>query len=291
MKLLIVTRSKSAHGQRRLKEEAEKRGVETGIFNYSCLCFHLERSNFWVKSMNGDDPSKFDLVVLRSPGLQRRYLWQERALVDYLGGLGKTILNQESLQKFQGDFDKLLQTSVFYRNNLPFLLTENYGFAGFLEKKSPPFSLKRIFGSLGRDFTLIKNKNDLKKFLKKYHPFEFLYQPFLITGEDCRVIVLGNEVLGAMKRSAKKGEIVSNIAAGGKAEKAELTRELTDLALRAAKSLSCEFVGVDIMYDKRGRPFILEVNRYVIFKAFERVTGVNVAGKVIEYLMEKKQKG
>jgi ribosomal protein S6--L-glutamate ligase len=290
MKLLILTRSKNAYAQGRFKKEAAKRGIETSVFNYAHLCFHLEKNNFWIKSINGDDLAEFNLVILRSPGLERRYLWQERVLVDYLAGLGKTIINQESLQKFPGDFDKLWQNWVFYQKKLPFLLTESYGFRDFFQKRKPPFALKRIFGSLGRDFTLIKNRQELEKFLARRHPYEFLCQPFLTTGEDYRIIVLGDKVLGVMKRIAKKGAIVSNIAAGGRAERGEATRELAELALKAAKSLSCEFVGVDIMYDQKGSPFILEANRYVIFKGFEKVTGSNVAGKVIDYLIKKNKR-
>lgn len=290
MKLLILTRSNNAYALGRFKEEGDKRGIETKVFNYAHLCFHLEKDNFWIKSVNGDDLAEFDLVILRSPGLEKRYLWQEKVLVDYLAGLGKTIINRENLQKFQGDFDKLWQNWIFYKKKLPFLLTESYGFSDFFQKRETPFALKRIFGSLGRDFTLIKNRQDLERFLAKRHPYEFLCQPFLTTGEDYRVIVLGDEVLGAMKRIAKKGAIVSNVAAGGRAERVEVTRELAGLALKAAKSFSCELVGVDIMYDQKGSPFILEANRYVIFKGFEEVTGVNVAGKVIDYLIKKSRR-
>jgi glutathione synthase/RimK-type ligase-like ATP-grasp enzyme len=44
------------------------------------------------------------------------------------------------------------------------------------------------------------------------------------------------------------------------------------------------------MLDKAGNPYVLEVNRYGMFRAFEEVTGINVAGKMLDYLVETRNK-
>lgn len=285
MKLLFLTRSRNDYAQRRFKEEAEKRKMEIGVFNYSHLKFSLEPGKFKITSFTGENLEDYDLVILRSPGLERRYLWQERVLVRFLASKNKRILNKESFLRFQADFDKLLQEFIFYEHKLPFIKTVNFGSAKVLPKKPDyPFAFKKIFGSLGRDFNLINNQDGLTGFLSDDHPYEYLQQPFLPTGEDYRIIVLGKKVLGAMKRVAAKGQVVTNVAAGGRAEKVVVTKELRDLALRASKALACEFSGVDVMYDEKGRAFILEVNRYPVFKAFESVTGIDVAKEVVDYL-------
>src|SRR3546814_8221625 len=57
----------------------------------------------------------------------------------------------------------------------------------------------------------------------------FMVQAFIkeVAGGDKRIVLVDGEVAGAINRMPGKGEIRSNLAAGGYAEKAELTdREL-----------------------------------------------------------------
>ncbi len=92
-----------------------------------------------------------------------------------------------------------------------------------------------------------------------------------------------------MKKTAPEGEFLTNVVRGGTATKAELTKELRDLSVKAARLFSADYVGVDIMYDKRGNPYILEVNRGAQFEGFEESTGINVARQMIKWLQTKKK--
>ena len=61
---------------------------------------------------------------------------------------------------------------------------------------------------------------------------------------------------------------------------------LQDIAERAARALKREFSGVDIRC--RGKtPLVLEANRRPGYKDFERITGFDVAGTFLEYVVEK----
>jgi len=291
MKILYLSRSRNDYAQIRFKEEARKKGIEIKAFNYAHLYFRLDADRFGIFAEEEGQLKDFDFLILRSPGLTRRYVWQEKVLVDWFLKRKKRVLNGETLRLFPEDFDKLWQNYLFYQAKIPFVPTEWFGYPSLLKKKKePPFILKRLVGSLGRDLRLIRDESELDDFLKLNHPYEFLTQLFLPTGEDYRLIVLGGEVLGIMKRKAKKGQIATNVAAGGKAEKVSFRPELVGLAKRVCSLLKCEFAGVDIMYDQKSNPYVLEINRYPVFKGFEKATGVNVAQKVIEYLISKREK-
>jgi ribosomal protein S6--L-glutamate ligase len=56
------------------------------------------------------------------------------------------------------------------------------------------------------------------------------------------------------------------------------------LAIKAAKASGNEFAGVDIMFDSKNRPYILESNRAPQFDGFEHATGVNVAQEIVKYI-------
>lgn len=289
MKILFLSRSKNDYAQIRFREEARKRKIEIGAFNYSHLVFFLDSRGVKIlaQGYNLDD---FDIFIFRSPGLTKRYIWQEKVLVDWLLKKRKIVLNGNSLSCWPEDFDKLWQNYIFYLKKIPFVSTQNFGNPELIKKRKPPFIVKRLVGSLGRDLRLVHNQKELVDFLQRYHPFEFLAQEFLPTKEDFRLIVLGGRVLGAMKRVAGKNQLATNIAAGGRGEKVVPSLEMKNLALKVCQVFRCEFGGVDIMCDKQGNPYVLELNRYPVFKGFEKTTGVDVAGQVVDYLLEKWQK-
>ncbi|MFA6603168.1 MAG: hypothetical protein WCT01_05215, partial [Candidatus Shapirobacteria bacterium] len=82
-------------------------------------------------------------------------------------------------------------------------------------------------------------------------------------------------------------EFRSNYSLGGSVERWELTREDEALAIKAAGAAKLDYVGVDIMKDDGGKSYILEVNRQCQFAGFEKATGINVAGAVVEYILTK----
>jgi hypothetical protein len=109
MRAVALTRSIGSYVHKRLVEEGQKRNIDLKVINYSHIHFHLEKGEMKVNCIEGEDLSTFDIVIPRSPGLERRYGWHERILFDWMHDKGKRILNYESLKKYQGDFDKLLQ--------------------------------------------------------------------------------------------------------------------------------------------------------------------------------------
>ena len=115
-----------------------------------------------------------------------------------------------------------------------------------------------------------------------------MFQKFVSTsyGKDVRVIVIGGEVVGGMIRQSEN-DFRSNVAAGGRAEKYELSGEIKEIALKAHKALGLDYSGVDILFGENGKPIVCEVNSNAFFKSFEAVTHINVARKYAEYVLSK----
>src|SRR3546814_15222606 len=69
-----------------------------------------------------------------------------------------------------------------------------------------------------------------------------------VAGGDKRIVLVDGEVAGAINRMPGKGEIRSNLAAGGYAEKAELTdreREICEALKPELKKRGLLLVGID----------------------------------------------
>jgi len=100
---------------------------------------------------------------------------------------------------------------------------------------------------------------------------------------DLRVFVVGDKVVGAMKRQAQAGEFRSNLHRGGSAVSIKLSREEELTAIAAAKSLGLGVCGVDLLQSKRG-PLVLEVNSSPGLEGIEGATKNNIAGAIIKYI-------
>lgn len=101
-------------------------------------------------------------------------------------------------------------------------------------------------------------------------------------GRDVRAFVVGDRVIGAMRRVAQGDEFRSNVHRGGKVEVVELDEKFTETAVRAAQIMGLDVAGVDMLEGKNG-PQVMEVNSSPGLEGIERATGKDIAGAIVEY--------
>ena len=75
------------------------------------------------------------------------------------------------------------------------------------------------------------------------------------------------------------------MARGGKAEAAPITKELEDIALRAARAVGGGVLGVDLMEDEKRGLLVHEVNNTVEFRGASNVCEGDIAGAIIDYAL------
>ena len=99
-------------------------------------------------------------------------------------------------------------------------------------------------------------------------------------GRDLRAIVVGGELVAAMRRTARQGEFRSNLHRGGAGQRVELPPEYARAALDAARIMGLGVAGVDLLESKAG-PRVIEVNSSPGLRGIERTTGMDVAQRII----------
>ncbi|MGE3914999.1 MAG: 30S ribosomal protein S6--L-glutamate ligase, partial [Hyphomicrobiaceae bacterium] len=109
-------------------------------------------------------------------------------------------------------------------------------------------------------------------------------------GSDVRALVVGGEVVAAMKRTSRKGDFRSNLHRGGKAEPVVLTEEERITALRSVEAMGLNVAGVDMLRSSRGT-LVLEVNASPGIEGMEGASGVDVAGAMIAFLEARARPG
>jgi len=113
---------------------------------------------------------------------------------------------------------------------------------------------------------------------------EILLQEFVAEsrGRDVRALVVGDRVVGAMRREAPRGEFRSNLHRGGFGTAIQLPPEYAEAAVRAAKVIGLEVAGVDLLESNEG-PKIVELNSSPGFEGLERATGLDIAGEIVAF--------
>lgn len=154
-----------------------------------------------------------------------------------------------------------------------------------------PVIIKTPFGSYGSGVVIAESKravySALDLAMKSTASDIIMIQEYISEskGSDVRVFVVGGKVVGAMMRTAKRGEFRSNMELGGSGAPFVPDATITDVALRATEVLKLHVAGVDIIRTKDG-PAVLEVNANPGFKGLEQTTGLNIAGEIIRYAAE-----
>ncbi len=153
-----------------------------------------------------------------------------------------------------------------------------------------PLIIKEEYGSLGEQVYKALDMEDAFSIINKIKPPKrFLVEPYFENnGEDHRLYIVGEKVIGAIKRK-NDADFRSNVEHGGKGYPYEPSLEEKELALKAHKALGLEFSGVDILFDNNGNPLICEVNSCPHFMGLLKATGIDMAEEIAEYLLCKNQ--
>jgi [lysine-biosynthesis-protein LysW]--L-2-aminoadipate ligase len=160
-----------------------------------------------------------------------------------------------------------------------------------LEKVGYPAILKPVVGSWGRLIAPLKDFDSARAILETREFMYPLYQVFYIQEmmqnliRDIRCFVIADHAVAAIYRYSAPGEWRTNVAKGGRAEVCPITSEIEDLAVKAAKAVDGAAVGVDMMESPNGL-VVHEVNYTTEFKATTESTGVDIAGLILDFLVD-----
>ena len=108
----------------------------------------------------------------------------------------------------------------------------------------------------------------------------YMLQEYVVNTEDYRVMVMGDKVLGVMKRATGDNPLLKNVFT-----KAELPDYVLKKAILASKVCEIEVAGVDVVFKEGEKePYFWEVNRAPNYDRFMEVTGIDVSEEIVKYL-------
>lgn len=150
---------------------------------------------------------------------------------------------------------------------------------------SAPLVVKLLQGTQGVGVVLAETNKAAESLINAFKAVkaEILVQEFVkeADGRDLRCFVVGDKVVASMQRSAPKGDFRANLHRGGSAVQIKITAEERKLALQSSKIMGLKVSGVDIIRSATG-PKVLEINSSPGLEGIESVTGMDIAGTMIE---------
>jgi [lysine-biosynthesis-protein LysW]--L-2-aminoadipate ligase len=152
-----------------------------------------------------------------------------------------------------------------------------------------PVVLKPLVGSWGRMVVALRDREEAEVVIELRSQMNgALNQIFYIQEKvkrpprDIRCVVVGDRVVAAVYRVAAPGEWRTNVARGGSTEPCPLTKEVEDIALKAARAVGGGVLGVDMMESPSGL-VVHEVNSTVEFRGAQSATSTRIADEIIDY--------
>jgi len=286
MKLAILSANPSLYSTNRLKEAAAKRGHDVEVINHNHCYVAMETDSNSVY-LGDHELEGFDAIIPRIGASVTFY--------------GSSIIRQFEVKHVYTTLsslalvrsrDKLRATQVLAKHGIGIPKTvfakQPRDVQNLIKTVGgPPLVVKLLEGTQGLGVVLAETKTAAKSVIEAFYGLNanILVQEFIkeAGGSDIRALVVGGKVVAAYKRQGQEGEFRSNLHRGGMAVKVKLSALEKKTAIAATKALGLNVAGVDMLRSERG-PLVLEVNSSPGIEGVERVTGIDVADKIIAFV-------
>lgn len=282
MKIGLIKRGIGCYEDRRFIEEIKKVGEFVKIVPQD-VCLLLDKK---LEILHGNKKLDLDVAI---PRFASKYFNFGLILVKHLEKMGIPLVN--NYDAIINCRNKYFTSLVLKKKGIPqpkaaIALSEKE-MMKYVSGIKKPAVLKLLDYSFGYGVARINDDVEaedwfetVKHFSQPIYVQEYVNHP----GEDYRLFVVGDKVVGAMKRIAKKGW-KANFHLGGLVEDYKPDSEMKEIAIKCCKALKADVVGVDLMIGEK--PEVIEVNQFPGFKGLERATGKNICREVVKYAKKK----
>jgi len=153
------------------------------------------------------------------------------------------------------------------------------------EQYEYPLVFKTVDGHGGEEVVLCQDNADLCVCQKQYEDRLTLVQPYIESNAtDVRVWVLGNQVIGAVKRQGKK-DFRSNLTLGGTIERYELNHLQLDHVHAMQNAIKSDYIGMDFLLLEDGTWLLNEIEDPVGARSFYDLYEEHLPDLLMKYLV------
>ena len=287
LRIAVLSRGPRLYSTRRIVEEARNKGLRVEVCDP--MKFSLMVTDGSVDVLHRGKHFAFDAVI---PRIGHSITQHGVAVLRHIEQLG--IWTANTGQGILQSRDKLHASQILARNRIPIPRTVYVRDILDVEHAIDivgglPVVVKVTQGTQGDGVflrhTVFEVRNLVQGLLMTGK--SVLVQEYIAEshGKDIRALVVGDHVVACMRRRARGREFRSNYHLNGTVENVDLPPRYAEAACRAARVLGLNIAGVDLLEGNDG-PLVLEVNSSPGLEGIEKASGVNVAGAIVDYVME-----
>lgn len=291
MHVVVFTDEPGWHGKR-LREAFATRGAEVTFLSLRSCSMGLEtgEGRLHLPGLDGQLP---DAAFVR--GISGGSLEEVVFRLDLLHALAESgVPVYNDARAIERSVDKALTSFMLAREGLPTpetLVTADReeALVHAEQESSAGRSLvcKPLFGSQGEGVVRINHSEELPE-TEAVNGVWYL-QRFLPSAEsgaaDWRLFVVGGRVVASMLRTS--GDWRTNVTQGGRCIAGTPDKSVRHMAQRAVRVLNISYAGVDLMCDRDGRWWVLEVNSIPAWRGLQGVCDLDIAGMLAEDLLRR----
>lgn len=282
----MLARNPHLYSHRRLVEAAEQRGHSIDVVDtlkvYLTVASNRPSLRYQGRSLDG-----FDAVI---PRIGASITFFGCAVLRQFETMGVYPLNESvAISRAR---DKLRSMQLLARKGIGLPTTTFAHSSGEADDiidmaGGAPVVIKLLEGTQGVGVVLGETHNAAKSMLQAFGGLraDVLVQEFVkeAGNSDIRCFVIGDKVVAAMMRKGAEGDFRSNLHRGGTATQVKITPAERATAVKSARLLGLNVAGVDMLRGADG-PLVMEVNSSPGLEGIERSTGLDIAGRIIEFL-------
>jgi len=286
MKIGILSRNGKLYSTKRLIEAAKVKGHEVAVIDTLRCYMNLATAKPSIH-YKGENLPDFDAVI---PRIGASISFYGSAVVRQFEMMGVYAVNESvAISRAR---DKLRSMQLLARRDVGMPVT---GFAHSPDDIADliemvggaPLVVKLLEGTQGIGVVLCETRKAAESVIEAFLGINvnIMVQEFVKEsgGSDIRCFVVGDKVVATMSRQAPPGEFRSNLHRGGAASSIKITPTERRTAITAARVMGLNVAGVDLIRSNHG-PLVLEVNSSPGLEGIETASGVDVAGKIIEFI-------
>jgi ribosomal protein S6--L-glutamate ligase len=285
MKIAMLARNPKLYSHQRLVEAAEARGHEIDVINTLRVTMNIT-SNHPEAYYQGRALEGYDVVI---PRIGASITFYGLAVLRQFEMMGVWPLNETVAIGRSRDKLRALQLLSRHRIGLPAtaFAHDPKQVEGVIKLLGgPPVVIKLLESVHGIGIVLAETERAARSVIEAFSGanVNILVQQFIkeADGSDVRALVIGDRVVAAIKRTSPDGNFRSNIRPGSRVEAVRITPEERAIAVKAARTIGLNVAGVYMLRSNNG-PLVLEVNSSPGLRDVEKATGVDIAGKIIQF--------
>lgn len=271
----------NAYTCRRYAEEASRAGIAMDIigvydtYEYDGVLYNKKRK-----------------IEIRDFSIIR---FKEGNINERLSGLSAKQYNKIGHVKLFADKSNQLKHVCSSHMRIPkhILSCLDMGFDEIAQRIGVPFVVKGLRGSQGNQVYLVRNLDEYNELRENYKGVykEFVFEEYIEEshGRDIRVFSIRGEVIACMKR-ASKGGFKANYALGGSVEPYSADNDIIRIAEDIYKSIPLDYAGIDLLFGRDGYVYS-EVNVSPGIRGIEEASKINIAGRLISFIVEDLRNG